>query len=400
MIVLTHLPSFVRHFFKGLPGTWKRRHQLFFCWLVLMQAVFPGKKTLKGMAACAPSHVTEWRFRRLLRAGYLSLRLIVVWSAQEVIAMLPPPEDGVLSVIGDSSEKGKCGKKNPCVQKGRKGKNRPWFFGIRFVLLMASWDVYRIPSDFRIILPKSHKKYRNENSLFREMLTDFAPPAWARLVIVLGDCSYASRENMKTVRERDRTDRGISWKFVFAIAKTWKTEDGQFVKNIARYTPRKYFRRTWIPRLPEGTGRKTFYAFRKTVRLRHIGEVTLVLSRKRPNMSPGKTRLIVTNLTGLTARQILCIYNRRWSIEILFKELKSGMGLGEHQVSKDEGRVENSFATAIIAYLLLIRICRKEIRPGCSWSIFQLQNSFRLKIITNQIEHNMKLKLKKLKKAA
>lgn len=402
MIFLTHLPSFVRYIFKGMPGTWKRRHQLFFCWIVVMQAVFPGKKTLTEMARYAPNHITEWRFRRLLKAGYLSIRLIVIWFAQEAAAAFPPPEDGVIFIISDSSEKNKRGEKNPCAQKGRKSKNKPWFFGIRFVVLMLSWDVYRIPADFRIILPKKHRDYKKENELFREMLQNFRPPEWTHGVIVMGDCAYASKDNMKMIQQKDKSDRRRSWRFVFAIAKTWKTKDGQFAKNIAWHTPHKYFKRTWIPALPEGNGRKTFYVFRKNVCLRHIGEVTLVLSRKRLNEGPGKTRLIVTNLTGLTARQILCIYNRRWSVEILFKELKSGLGLGEHQVYKDEKRVENSIGVAVIAYLFLIRISKNDITPCKSWSIFQLQNNFRLKIMRKQIEHDMelKLKLKNLKKAA
>jgi hypothetical protein len=69
------------------------------------------------------------------------------------------------------------------AQKGRKSKDHPWFFGIRFVLLIAAWDGYRIPVGFRIISPKRHAGYQNENALFREMVSEFTPPSWAKLVI-------------------------------------------------------------------------------------------------------------------------------------------------------------------------------------------------------------------------
>ena len=117
-------------------------------------------------------------------------------------------------------------------------------------------------------------------------------------------------------------------------------------------------------------------------------------------MGPNNTKIIVTNLPGVTARQVIAIYQRRWPVEIIFKELKSGLGLGEHQVTKKENRVENSLGVAIIAYLFLLRVCKDNIKSGHSWSIFQLQNNFRLRVITNQIQHSMELKMKKLKKVA
>jgi hypothetical protein len=53
-----------------------------------------------------------------------------------------------------------------------------------------------------------------------------------------------------------------------------------------------------------------------------------------------------------------------------------------------------------LAYLLLIRACYQEILPGQSWSIAQLQYAFRLRIITNQVKHNVKTQLTKARKAA
>jgi hypothetical protein len=43
----------------------------------------------------------------------------------------------------------------------------------------------------------------------------------------------------------------------------------------------------------------------------------------------------VTNLPELTPRQGVSIYQKRWAIELVNWELKSGLGLGQHQVSGD-----------------------------------------------------------------
>ena len=93
-------------------------------------------------------------------------------------------------------------------------------------------------------------------------------------------------------------------------------------------------------------------------------------------------------------------YQRRWEIELVNWELKSGLGLGQHQVSGDEKRSENSIGVAVPAYLFLLRACHHEITPGQSWRIFQLQHALQLRAITNQVEHNVKVKMAKGRKAA
>jgi hypothetical protein len=40
-------------------------------------------------------------------------------------------------------------------------------------------------------------------------------------------------------------------------------------------------------------------------------------------------------------------------------ELKSGLGLGEHQVSGDKDRSEKSVGIAVLAYLFVLRVCRE-----------------------------------------
>jgi hypothetical protein len=397
---LTHLPDFVRVLFKGMPAVFRHRHQLVFCWLVLMQTILTGPRTVKGLCRLAPSHIAEWHVRRLLCAAYWSLHLVLSWAAEEAIKTFPAPEDKTVYVVADGSKKDKRGKKNPVAQKGRTSKHEAFFFGIRFVVLMVHWDVYRIPVDFCIVLPKEHPDYKTENELFREMLAGFKPPDWAKIVIVTADAAFASKENMKLIKQLDRGDPRRRWGFVFAIARTWKMEDKKSLSNLAKHTPYKCFERTWIPRLASDKRRKTFWVFRKRARLRHIGDVIMVLSKKGRNVGPKNTKILVTNLVEMTTRQVLLVYQRRWNVEILFKELKSGLGLGEHQVTKEVGRIEKSIGVAIIAYLVLIRARKSDIRPGQSWSIFQLKNNFTNDVICKQFQHTLRRKLDRLMKAA
>jgi hypothetical protein len=400
LMAFTYLPGFVTMVFRGMPTVWRGRHRLIFCWLVFMQAVHPGRTTLAETAKWTPATITAWRFGRLLKATYWNVHLLVGWLAQDLLATLPPPANGVLYLFGDGSHADQRGTKNPVAQQGRISQQHPWFFGLRFVLLMAAWDGDRVPAGFRLILPKRHTAYRSENTLFREMVGAFVPPPWAKLVVVGGDAAYGSQANRRMVQDRDKTDTARRWGFVFAIARTWKTVEEQTLKHLVTHVPHISYQRTQVPREGAGKGHRTFWTYHTRVCLRHVGDVTLVLSKKGRNTGPHNTKLLVTNLAELTPRQVVSMYQKRWAIELMHWELKSGLGLGEHQVSGNKDRSEKSVGIAVLAYLFVLRVCHHEIVPGKPWSIFQLQHALRLRAMTNQVEHKVKVKMAKTRKAA
>ena len=400
LIAFTYLPGFVTLVLRGMPTVWRSRHRLIFCWLIFMQAVSPGRKTLEEMARWTPATLTAWRCGRLLTAAYWNVHLLVSWLAQDLVATLPPPTRGVLYLFGDGSHADKRGTKNPVVQQGRISQHHPWFFGLRFVLLMAAWDDYRLPVGFRLMLPKRHAGDRSENALFREMLGAFVPPRWAKLVIVGGDAAYGSKANRDMGKARAKADSTRRWGFVFAIARTWKTVAEQSLKNLVTHIPHKYYQCTRVPRAHGRKGRKTFGTYSTRLCLRHVGDVTVVLSKKGRNVSPQQTQILGTNLAELTPSQVVCLSHKRWAIELRNWELQSGLGLGEHQVSGDTNRRENSVGIAVLAYLLVLRVCHHEIVPGKPWSIFQLQHALRLRVMANQVEHTVKVKMAKTRNAA
>jgi hypothetical protein len=96
---------------------------------------------------------------------------------------------------------------------------------------------------------------------------------------------------------------------------------------------------------------------------------------------------------------VVCIYQKRWAIELVNWERKSGLGLGHHQVSGDQQRSPHSVGIAGRAYWFLLRACHHEITPGQAWSIFQLQHAFQLRVMTNQVEHNANVKLAQCRNA-
>lgn len=119
----------------------------------------------------------------------------------------------------------------------------------------------------------------------------------------------------------------------------------------------------------------------------------MVLSKTGRNVNPDNTKLLVTTLPQVTARQVVWLYQNRWSVELINRDLKSALGLGEHQVRGDQHRMAKSFGIAILAYLFVLKMCQHEITPGQPWSLSQLQHSLRLQVITNQVAHNVRRQL-------
>src|SRR5207244_6347263 len=148
LAAFSYLPGFVTMVFRGMPTVWRGRHRRIFCWLLFMQAVHPGRKTLEEMAKWTPATRTAWRFGRRLKAAYGNGHLRVSWFAQDLVVTLPPPAKGILYLFGDGRHADKRGTQNPMVQKGRISQQHPWFFGLRFVWLMAAWHGCRVPWAF------------------------------------------------------------------------------------------------------------------------------------------------------------------------------------------------------------------------------------------------------------
>ena len=232
------------------------------------------------------------------------------------------------------------------------------------------------------------------------MVEEFVPPRWAKLVIVGGDAASGSKANIRMVQDRDKADAARRWSFVFAIARTWKTVEEQSLTNLVTHVPHKYDQCTRVPSAHAGQGRKTFWTYQTCVNLRHVGDVTVVLSKRGRHVGPKPTTILVTNLAELPPSQVGCIYQKRWAVALMHWERKSGLGLGEHHVSGDKDRSEKSMGMAVLAYLFGLRVCHHAIAPGKPWSIFQLQHALRLRVMTNQVEHQVKVKMAKTRKAA
>jgi hypothetical protein len=375
------LPPQVSQGLRVLGPCFRHRHQLVFSWLLVLDILYGERANLQALARHGPAHLAYQHYRRLLCAAYWCTKTLLWWFADQALQALPPPEDGILYLVGDSTFKGKRGPKHPVAQKTRLSQYHPYVFGFRIVLLMAPWDVYRIPVDFAVLRRKDNPDYQTENALFRQMLYDFRRPVRCQEVVITADAAYASQPNMALIQE-------LSYGYVLVLPRTWKFADGKALKALVTHLPRGKYMQIRIPTV-NTQHRRPFWVYAKRAQLRHLGDVTVVLSKHRRNDGPKQTKILVTNLPEtVTAREIVGVYLRRWWVELLCRELKGVVGLGQHQVTKQVDRVERSVAVAIMADLLLLKLSAQDIPADRPWSAFHLQRTFAWEVMHAQCQRS------------
>jgi hypothetical protein len=152
------------------------------------------------------------------------------------------------------------------------------------VLLIAGGDRFRVPVALAPIDPqiKGH-----QNILFRQMLTDFVPPAWVQQVVVVADAGFAANAPLHLITAKHYT-------YVFAMPRTRKFTNGKHLRDLVQHLPKSCYahRATYKP---DGR-RRDYWGFTRRATLHNLGDVTIVLSKKRRNDGPKGITILVTNL--------------------------------------------------------------------------------------------------------
>jgi hypothetical protein len=74
-------------------------------------------------------------------------------------------------------------------------------------------------------------------------------------------------------------------------------------------------------------------------------------------------------------------------VEVTFKELKSGLHLGQMQVTRQPERVVHALLLPVLAYLLLLRLYGRTLDPEQGASLFALKQRFAEEVAQEHLEH-------------
>src|SRR5262249_30805475 len=185
----------------------------------------------------------------------------------------------------------------------------------------------------------------HQNLLCRQMLKDFVPPTWARQVGVVAEAGRAANDTLRLITER-------KYPYVFARPRTRQLTHGTHLRALVQHLPKSGYHRR-ASHTPDGR-RRDYWGFTRRATLPKLGDVTIVLSKKRRNDGPKKGKISVTNLREAHAGAIRSMDAWRWGVEVPRKARQSGVHLGQMQATHDKKRGTRSVSLSVVASLLLV----------------------------------------------
>jgi hypothetical protein len=209
---------------------------------------------------------------------------------------------------------------------------------------------------WRLILQKPKgqpgPRYHKLTDQAVQLIRSFTPPAGVK-VRVLFDAFY-----LCPAVARACENRGFSYFSVAAKNRRFTPARGKG-RKIAQLAPGLIRHQGRFVRMKRSRGTAKLRIAMVDGYLSRIGKVRMVVS-KRPGMRWKTTVAMVTNEPGLDARQIVAIYELRWKIEVLFKELEAHLGLGDYQMLKEEGILKH-LHLCCLAHLVLTHHAMKDV---------------------------------------
>lgn len=236
--------------------------------------------------------------------------------------------------------------------------------------LLLTPDGVRIPF-VKPLYTKSYanqkkRKHRTQAQLGAQIINELPVPTGVS-VTVLGDTAF----DAKIVREAcDR--RSYTWIFpvnanrVFAGQRGQRPRVSTRIKQLSKKhfktirissTAGKYARQRRLSKHRMGSKLKTrtYHVHSEKREVHSVGQVMLVFSStklKKNKAVRESTKILMTNATDLTARQVVELYCVRWQIELFFKELKSILGMHQYQFKRFEA-VEGWIEVVLITFVYL-----------------------------------------------
>jgi SRSO17 transposase len=339
-------PRFAQAFFRPvLSGL--TRPQFHHLWVLVLGILLSLRRPkLIHLAAACPGHAHRTAHGAFLAHSDWDAGGLLDDEVRSILRRMKPRRREMIYLLIDDTRIPKRGRKMFGVSKIWDHKQQRFVHG-HFVVTAA--NLFRgvtLPWRFDLWLPKrwAGRSYRKSTEIAAQMIRSFEPPRGLK-VRVLFDAFYLCPTVTKACQAR-----GFTWFSVASrnrtLTRTWGVGQkiGDLGPGLLKYAGRHV-------RMPRARGRAKLRIASVDGRLARIGDVRLVIS-KRPRSSWKTMVTFATNETGLTAREIVSVYEKRWAIEVLFKELRGHLGLGDYQVlSKDA--IQRHLHLCGLAHLLL-----------------------------------------------
>lgn len=345
-MIIIHLPAFAQRFFHPFESGLSKPQFRHLWSLVVGLVINLRAAKLVHLSALAPVGGHRTRCGAFLSCSDWDAPALLHSAATDLLNSMKPKAGEVIYLILDDTRLPKRGCKMGFVSKIWDHKQQKFVKGHIVLTAAILFRGVVLPWKIDLWKPKGHPgpRFRKLTDMAAAMVRSFDTPAGLK-ARVLFDAFYLCPTVSKACESK-----GFTFFSVAQRNRNFTTANGKR-RKIAGLMPGLIRHRGKNVRMKRS---------RKTARLRlacadghlsRIGKVRMVIS-KRPRGPWKKCIAIVTNETKLKARRIVEIYEKRWLIEVLFKELVQDLGLGDYQMLQTDGIVHHLHACGL-AHLLL-----------------------------------------------
>ncbi len=349
-MIIDRLPPFVQRFFSPMEAALSKPQFSHLWGLVLSVVVSLRAAKLVHLSAAVPGGGHRTSKGAFLSRSEWDAPALIEQTASSLLHSMKPRPGEVVYLILDDNRIAKRGTKMNYVSKIWDHKQQKFVRG--HVALTAAIVFRGVVLPWRIELwkPKGHPgpRHRKLTDMAAQMIRSFNAPAGVK-VRVLFDAFY-----LCPVVARACESKGFTFFSVAQRNRCFTTTSGSRHKRrrIADLMPGLIRHRGKGVRMRRSRGRRAALRIASVDgHLSRIGQVRMVIS-ERPGGPWEKTIAVVTSETGLRPRQIVAIYEMRWQIEVLFKELRQDLGLGDYQMLAEDGIVHH-LHICCLAHLML-----------------------------------------------
>ena len=351
VVIINHLPSFVQRFFMPMRQT-VSKPQFSHLWSLVLAMVI----TCRDAKLLHLSSVTPGAGHRTRRGAFLSRSdwdapALIRQATDHLLSSMKPQAGETVCLLLDDTRIAKRGSKMDRLSKIWDHKQQKF---VRGHIVLTAAVVFRgvvLPWRLQLWKPKGQPasayapRYRKLTDMAAEMIRAFAPPVAGMKVRVLFDAFYLCPAVCHACQEKGFT--------FFSVAQRNRifTTDNHKRRSLKNLMPGLLKHDGHNVHMKRSRGYAKLRLASVDGHLSRIGQVRLVVS-KRPAGPWRRTVAIVTNETKLNPRRIVAIYETRWLIEVLFKELRQDLGLGDYQMLAEDGIVHH-LHVCCLAHLLL-----------------------------------------------
>lgn len=284
--------------------------------------------------------MAECRKGKKARSSYNWFFSDANWNEDEVaqrkvdlfIDSLRLKENNKILLIIDDTYNEKEGKQTEGVGKFYDHSKESYIWGNNFVTSVIQSKGLFIPHKAKMYLKDNGENENFQTKMeiaFEEIIKPLVIPKSINLFIVFDSWWFSSDLFSKCLN--------LGHNIVCQIKSDKKVginKDMYFqVRDLANQIEDKYFIKTTVSVRGK---KKTYYAFEKKVIIDKVGEVKLVVSKRKKD---GTTKYIISTNESLSSKEIISIYEDRWDIETAHRETNQKLGLKDYQL-RDKRSIE------------------------------------------------------------